>query len=130
MLKNSYQIVTKQLILTTLFCCLFAINTSAQFLMDAIDTTKDLGKSMISVLKKFDHIRISGYLQPQFQVASTVGAKNYSGGDFQPYSNNRFMLRRGRFRIEYGRFNKNNQLELEFCFQTDGTERGVVTRDF
>ena len=130
MLKNSYQIVTKHLILTTLFCCFFALHSSSQFLMDAIDTTKDLGKSMFSVLKNFNHIRISGYLQPQFQVASAVGAKNYSGGDFQPYSNNRFMLRRGRFRIEYGRFNKNNQLELEFCFQTDGTERGVVTRDF
>ncbi len=40
--------------------------SKAQFLMDMIDTTTDIGKSVLSVSKRFDNIRMSGYIQPQF----------------------------------------------------------------
>jgi hypothetical protein len=42
-------------------------NLKAQFLMDMVDTTTDMGKGMLSIYKKYDKIRISGYMQPQFQ---------------------------------------------------------------
>lgn len=67
----------------------------AQFLMDMLDTTRELGRSNRDMLSRFDHIRISRYRQLQCQVASAKGVKNYSGGDFTPESENRFMLRRG-----------------------------------
>lgn len=98
--------------------------------MDMVDTTKDLGKSVLSVSKRFDNIRISGYMQPQFQVAEEKGAKSYIGGDFAPNVNNRFMLRRGRIRFDYVRINKDNKASVQFVFQFDGTERGVFIRDF
>ncbi len=98
--------------------------------MDMVDTTKDLGKSVLSVSKRFDNIRISGYMQPQFQVAQAKGAKNYIGGDFAPNVSNRFMLRRGRIRFDYVRINKDNKASVQFVFQFDGTERGVFIRDF
>jgi hypothetical protein len=101
----------------------------AQFLMDMIDTTKDMGKGLVSIYKRFDHIRISGYMQPQFQVAHK-GARSYAGGDFPANSNSRFMLRRGRIRFDYARFNENDKPSLQFVFQFDGTERGVNIRDF
>jgi hypothetical protein len=69
-------------------------------------------------------------MQPQYQVVSEEGADTYSGGDFPPHSNNRFMLRRGRIRFEYARFNKNDKPAAQFVFQFDGTERGVFIRDF
>ncbi len=103
---------------------------SSQFLMDMIDTTTDIGKSVLSVSKRFDNIRISGYIQPQFQVAQSKGAKNFSGGDFAPNVNNRFMLRRGRIRFDYLHFNKDQKPSVQFVFQFDGTERGVFIRDF
>jgi hypothetical protein len=80
--------------------------------------------------KRFDHIRIGGYIQPQYQVASAEGASTYSGGDFAKFSDNRFMLRRGRIRFDYVRFNKKEKPQLQFVFQFDGTERGVFIRDF
>jgi hypothetical protein len=80
--------------------------------------------------KRFDHIRISGYIQPQFQVASAQGAVGYSGGNFQEFSNNRFMLRRGRIRFDYVHFDANDHPKVQFVFQFDGTERGVNIRDF
>jgi len=116
-----------------LFTILFLITTyvaKAQFLMDLIDTTKDLGKSVLSISKRFDNIRIGGYIQPQFQLADSKGAKSFSGGDFAPNVNNRFMLRRGRIRFDYIHFNKDIKPSIQFVFQFDGTERGVFIRDF
>lgn len=112
-----------------MFVCA-ATAVRGQFLMDMIDTTNDLGKGMLSVYKKYDHIRISGYMQPQFQVASDSGINSYAGGDFAHNSNNRFTLRRGRIRFDYARYNKENHPSLQFVFQFDGSERGVFIRDF
>lgn len=98
--------------------------------MDMVDTTTDVGKGMLSIYRKFDNIRISGYIQPQFQAASEKGAKTFAGGDFNPNVDNRFMLRRGRLRFDYIHFAESKGPSVQFVFQFDGTERGVVIRDF
>lgn len=95
-----------------------------------IDTTNGFGKNLLELYKKYDHIRFSGYLQPQFQVIDTAGAKTFGGGDFSPYSNNRFMLRRGRIRMDYAHLDKQGRPSAFFVFQFDGTERAFVARDF
>jgi hypothetical protein len=69
-------------------------------------------------------------MQPQFQATTSKGAHTYSGGDFAPQSDNRFMLRRGRLRFEYARTNKETETLYNLYFQFDGTERGVFIRDF
>jgi hypothetical protein len=107
-----------------------ALTAHGQFLMDMIDTTKELGKGMVSMYEKYDALRFSGYIQPQFQVAQARGAAGYAGGDFGAAVNNRFTLRRGRIRVDYERFNKQEMPVLQFAFQFDGTERGVFIRDF
>ncbi len=109
---------------------LLNFHSNGQFLMDMIDTTTDVGKSVLSVSQRFDHIRISGYIQPQFQLAGQKGAKSYIGGDFPQNVNNRFTLRRGRIRFDYVSFNKTSKASVQFVFQFDGTERGVFIRDF
>lgn len=114
-------------LILTLNLCHFA---NAQFLMDMVDTTTDIGKGMLGIYKKFDNIRLSGYIQPQFQVAQSKGARSFAGGDFNPNVNNRFMLRRGRIRFDYIHFAETKGPSVQFVFQFDGTERGVVIRDF
>ena len=102
----------------------------AQYLMDMVDTTKDIGKGMLSLYTRFDNIRISGYIQPQFQVAESKGAKGFAGGDFATNSNSRYMLRRARVRFDYVNFPKNAKgPSLQFVFQFDATERSVNVRD-
>lgn len=113
-----------------LFFMLLCGQTKAQFLMDMIDTSSNLGKSVLSVSKRFDNVRIGGYIQPQFQVIQQKGAKSYNGGDFPVNVNNRYMLRRGRIRFDYVHFNFDNKPSVQFVFQFDGTERGVFIRDF
>jgi len=105
-------------------------SSGAQLLMDLIDTSTDVGKSVLSVSQRFDHVRIGGYIQPQFQSTGEKGAKGYAGGDFAANVNNRFMLRRGRIRFDYVRFNKTSRASVQFVFQFDGSERGVFIRDF
>ncbi len=129
MLNKSYFDFARRLFCWA-FLLLLSINfANAQFLMDLIDTTKDVGKGIVPMHQKFDHLRISGYMQPQFQIAESKGAKNYSGGDFAQNVDNRYMLRRGRLKFEYAIFNK-DQPNVQFAFQFDGTERGVAIRDF
>ena len=79
-------------------------SVNSQFLMDMLDTTTEMGKGFLNIYQKFDKIRMSGYIQPQFQVASDKGARSYEGGDFPVIFNNRFMLRRGRIRFDYVHF--------------------------
>ncbi|HEX6429279.1 MAG TPA: porin [Niastella sp.] len=121
-------VLRKAVIVLFLLSCTRSLE--AQFLTDMIDTTTNVGKGILQMYRKFDRIYFTGYLQPQFQVAQTKGARSWNGGDFAPHVNNRFMLRRGRFRLDYARMNPQDQISLYFVFQFDGTERGVVIRDF
>ena len=109
---------------------LFSGIAKAQFLMDMIDTTTSVGKGMFSLYQKYDAVRFSGYIQPQFQYASSKGIKSYAGGDFPQEVDNRFTLRRGRFRLDYARYDEARMPVVQFAFQFDGTERGVFIRDF
>jgi hypothetical protein len=127
----SFRIFHKLRKTTSLLLLLFCTQLlQAQFLTDMMDTTTNVGRGILQMYKKFDRIYFTGYLQPQFQIAQKKGIDTWNGGDFAPNSNSRFMLRRGRVRLDYVRMNNNDQISLYFVFQFDGTERGVVIRDF
>lgn len=117
---------TLPLLAVLLVICHFS---KAQFLMDMVDTTKETGKGMLAIYKKFDHLRIGGYIQPQFQVAASKGAKTFEGGDFGAQVSNRFMLRRSRVRIDYVHFGKDTKPGVQIVFQFDANERGFTVRD-
>jgi hypothetical protein len=101
-----------------------------RFLTDMMDTSTALGNGIYPIYQQHGRLRFGGYMQPQFQYAESKGVKNYSGGDFSSNSDNRFMLRRGRLRVDYLHNNELNQPLAYFAFQFDGTERGVNIRDF
>jgi hypothetical protein len=118
----------KKIILVAITLLLIT-KTRAQFLMDMVDTTTETGRGLLGIYKKFDHLRFSGYIQPQFQVASQEGTKNFEGGDFGPRVSNRFMLRRSRVRIDYVRFDTAGAAGVQFVFQFDANERAFTVRD-
>ena len=122
--------LSRAALMTGIFVICVIQPVSGQFLMDMVDTTTEVGKGMLGLYKKFDRIRISGYIQPQFQVAQEKGIESYNGGDFSAQSQSRFMLRRGRLRVDYAHFTDTGQAAFQFVFQFDGTERGVFIRDF
>jgi len=101
----------------------------AQFLMDMLDTTTEAGRGLVGIYKKFDHLRIGGYIQPQYQSAEQKGARTYEGTDFGANVNNRFMLRRSRVRIDYLHNTLNGGPGVQIVFQFDANERGFTLRD-
>lgn len=73
---------------------------------------------------KWGNLKISGYLQAQWQMAQSSGADAFTnGGNFPANENNRFMVRRGRIKVAY------NIGFMTAVFQPDFTEKGVGIKD-
>lgn len=77
-------------------------------------------KTTVDALKK---IKLSGYIQTQFQSADVDGIASFSGGNFGAGMHNRFMVRRGRLKAMY-----DNDL-TQFVLQIDATEKGLGLKD-
>lgn len=77
-------------------------------------------KGVLDALKK---VRISGYIQSQFQVAESSGISSFSGGNFPQNSHSRFQVRRGRLKVAY-----DNDL-TQYVLQIDVTQNGLGIKD-
>lgn len=94
------------------------------------DSTLFLRDTVRNYLKRMENLHFSGYIQPQFQRAGSKGARSFEGGDFADSSNNRFLLRRARIKVDYLLPARNREFPLAvFTFQFDITERGAFARD-
>ena len=116
-----------------IFLCIFflfgLVSAHSQRYLTGIDSSFFIKDTVRPFIKRFENINISGYMQPQFQVAQADGAQSYEGGNFSQYSRSRFMLRRARIKIDYLLKNEEKLPKVLFAFQIDATERGVIVRD-
>jgi len=103
--------------------------SKAQRYLTDIDSSFFIKDTVRPFIKRFENINISGYMQPQFQVAQSDGAPSYEGGNFSQYSSSRFMLRRARLKVDYLLRTDEKMPKVLFTFQIDATERGVIVRD-
>jgi len=101
----------------------------AQRYLTGVDSSLFIRDTVRPLVKRFENLRFSGYIQPQFQVIETKGARTYGGGDFAANSDSRFMLRRARMKMDFLALNKNKLPKALFTFQIDATERVVRVRD-
>jgi len=115
------------LLLTAASCFINLDHAAAQEPQEApIDTlTRAVNqiKDDLAILKR---IKISGYIQPQWQYVDSAGAPSVAGGDFLNGSNkiqNRFMMRRGRIKFVY------EQGIATYLLNIDATENGVFMRE-
>ena len=109
---------------------LFVIKAQAQRYLTDLDTSIFNRDTVSRVVKRFENLYVSGYMQPQFQMAQTKGAPAYGGGSFQEFSDNRFMLRRARIKFDYVVPGKVGDFPAAmFTFQFEATERDVNIRD-
>jgi hypothetical protein len=65
-------------------------------------------------------IKFSGYLQTQYQHAQSEGISSFSGGDFDKNSKDRFMIRRGRLKMD--RVDKFSSIVFQLDFTQDGVQ--------
>ncbi len=88
--------------------------------VEGINETMLEMKSTLDALKK---IKISGYIQSQYQVADSDGQASFAGGNFASGVHSRFSVRRGRVK-----FNYDNDL-TQYVLQIDVTQGGVGIKD-
>ncbi len=79
----------------------------------------DINK-VVNTLKK---IRISGFVQSQYQIADSTGVKTFAGGDFAPGVDNRFKVRRAEFKTMY------DNDKTQIVANIDVTQNGVLMKD-
>src|SRR6266404_2567022 len=115
--------------ITVFFFFFLSIAGYCQRYLADLDSSFFIKDTVRPFLKRFDNLRITGYMQPQFQVAQADGAQSFEGGNFSQFSRSRFMLRRARVKIDYLLTSKEKLPLALFTFQIDATERGVIVRD-
>jgi hypothetical protein len=119
----------KKSLLGLIFCITSLFTFSQRYLSDLDSSLLYLKDTVRPFLKRFENLQFSGYIQPQFQLADTEGAKSYNGGDFSAFSKSRFMLRRARVKLDYLLTTSDRYPRALFTFQVDATERGANVRD-
>ena len=86
---------------TVVFLLFISLSGFSQRYLTDLDSSFFIKDTVRPFLKRFENLRISGYMQPQFQVAQADGAQSFEGGNFAQFSRSRFMLRRARLKVEY-----------------------------
>ena len=66
-----------------LFLALFWATTTSFFAqtLNDIDTTHGFGREVFHLYQRYDALRFSGYIQPQYQVAGAEGARRGPAGE-------------------------------------------------
>ena len=87
---------------------------------------------ILNILREF---RFQAYAQVEWQHADTAGVASVQGGNFPGAANNRFIVRRGRFKLSWQHetvTKKGDTIKVgEFAFQYDATEKGFnAVKDF
>lgn len=101
----------------------FTVNATAQDSSNPIDTLAAYVQKMNTTVNTLSKLKISGYLQFQYQKADTIGINSFAGGNFDAKTDSRFNVRRGRVKFAYAGTRSN------YVLQFDVTEKGLGIKD-
>ncbi len=126
--------MTKKLLPTVIWLLLTLTGSAQNYAADSARLEQRFKKIdlILNVLRDF---RFDAYAQVEWQRADTAGVSSVQGGNFPAAANNRFLVRRGRFRLTWQHeiVNKHgDSIKVgEFMFQMDATEKGFNSvKDF
>jgi len=119
------------------FCSLLIITAGLfgqAFAQDVTENPMDTLTRRVAAIQNtldvINRIKFTGYLQPQFQYIDSSGAATFAGGNFSSGVDKRFMIRRGRVKIQYDApLNDNNVSTSQYVFQIDASEKGLTIKD-
>lgn len=119
--------ITRIFLLTVAVSVMISEKSEAQETTEnSLDTLAKSVQNLTDEMNKMKRLKITGYIQPQWQYIDSAGAPSFAGGDFtngtgKYYS--RFTMRRARFKFTYEYKN------AELMINTDATERGLAMRE-
>ena len=103
------------------------LQTLAQTAEDTLTPAVAKNAFEIEALKR---IKISGYIQAQYQVADSAGQQSFNGGNFPTGTDKRFAIRRGRVKFQYDAVpNEKGISTSQYVLQFDVTEKGLAIKD-
>ncbi|HRH66833.1 MAG TPA: porin [Bacteroidia bacterium] len=95
--------------------------------LDTLTNHVAMIRQELDVVKR---IKLSGYIQTQFQYGDSTGAAAYNGGAFGAGNDKRFMIRRGRLKAQYDApVNDKGISTSQYVLQFDVTENGLTIKD-
>lgn len=111
------------LIISFFFPAILWAQDKTEELESALEGLRASYEETKTTVDKLSKIKISGYIQAQYQHADSNGAATVAGGDFPSQSMNRLMIRRGRLKVAYtGNY-------TGYVLQLDATEKGFELKD-
>ena len=109
--------------LLTLIGALALIQMNALAQEAPLDTLTNRVNIMNGDLTNLKKIKVSGYIQSQFQFADSAGIKSFAGGDFGSHIDKRFKVRRAEFKTMY------DNGKTMIVANIDITQGGVLIKD-
>lgn len=110
---------------TKLFISLSLMAATAVHAQEATDTIPATVAKLAGDVDILKRIKITGYLQAQFQYADSSGMASFGGGNFPALTDKRISLRRGRLKATYTSADALSQAVIQF----DVTEKGMTIKD-
>jgi hypothetical protein len=120
------------------FSAIIMMNAQAQETQEApLDTLTRHVSAIRSELDVLKRIKVTGYIQAQYQVADMAdslgilnGITSYAGGNFPRGVDKRFQLRRARVKFQYDSpFNDKGISTSQFVLQFDVSQNGLAIKD-
>ena len=117
--------------ITSVIICLLTALAAPLFAQDSpLDTLTSHVAGIRQELDVLKRLKISGYIQAQFQVADSMGQPSFAGGNFASGVDKRFAIRRGRIKFQYDApINEKGFSTSQYVLQFDVTEGGVNIKD-
>ncbi len=120
----------KKLFLLIGLCSLITYSTFAQEVEEAPEENMDTRVSTIEhTLEKLLHLKITGYVHAQFQMADSMGTPSYAAGNFAKDVDKRFGIRRSRLKFVWDKMDEERNVLGQAVFQVDFSQNGVALRD-
>lgn len=113
--------ILKSLLIVLLIAPTFFLQAQAQEPEE--DTLFRVIEKLQTDVSLLSRIKISGYLQAQYQMADSAGITSFAGGNFDKGLDKRFNLRRGRLKVAY------NTALSQYVLQFDASETGMSVKD-
>lgn len=94
------------------------------------DTTVSTLSRYGQELELLKRVKVSGYIQAQFQYADSSGQQSFNGGNFPTGVDKRMAIRRGRVKFQYdSQVGEKGWSTSQYVLQFDVTEKGLTIKD-
>jgi len=120
----------KKIVPFLLLMCSGLMSFSQDHEENPMDTLTRNVAAINSKLDVLQRLKISGYIQTQFQAADSAGQSSFAGGDFKSGQDKRFAVRRGRVKFTYtSPADERGVSTSQYVLQFDVTEKGMAIKD-